>query len=148
MAKTKMSFISLEISISILYMTSRKSLNTLIRNLKPSLHEGQYVFVSRPADSEIPLKDIIAMFREEEGITLIMDRNKADTSGWKYNFIAAWITLMVHSSLEAVGLTARVSDALAKEGISCNAVAANDHDHIFVPFREAQRALAVLLKIK
>jgi hypothetical protein len=128
-------------------MTGRKNLSTLIRNLKPTLHKGQFVFIECAFDSEIPLNDIIALFREEKGITLIMDRGKADKTGQKYEFVAAWITLMVHSSLEAVGLTARVSQALAKEGISCNAVAAYHHDHIFVPYLDAQRALAILTKI-
>ena len=128
-------------------MTGRKNLSTLIRNLKPTLHEGQFVFIECSSDSEIPWNDIIALFREEKGITLIMDREKADKAGQEYEFVAAWITLMVHSSLEAVGLTARVSEALAKEGISCNAVAAYHHDHIFVPHKEAQRAMAVLSKI-
>ena len=128
-------------------MTGRKNLSILIRNLKPTLHEGQYVFVKCSSGSEIPLNDIIGLFREEKGITLIMERKKADKAGREYDFVAAWITLMVHSSLEAVGLTARVSEALAKEGISCNAVAAYHHDHIFVPYREVQRAMAVLSKI-
>ncbi len=128
-------------------MTGRKNLNTLIRNLKPTLHIGQYVFVVCPDTAEIPLHDVLAMFREDEGVTLIMERKKADESRWEYSFVAAWITLMVHSSLEAVGLTARVSETLAKEGISCNAIAANHHDHIFVPYRDAHRAMAVLTKL-
>ena len=55
------------------------------------------------------------------------------------------ITLSVHSSLEAVGLTAAVSCALAREGISANVVAA--YDHIFVPVANANQALSCLLKL-
>ncbi len=128
-------------------MTGEKHLNSLIKNLKPLMHKGQYVFVSCTKYTKIPTEDIIAMFREEESITVVLERQKADELGWKYTFIAAWITLMVHSSLEAVGLTARVSNALAKEGISCNAIAANYHDHIFIPYQHAQRAMSVLSKL-
>jgi len=128
-------------------MSGEKNLHALIKNLKPLLHSGQYVFVVCPENTVIPVNDIQAMFREEKGITLVMEQKKANALGMSYTFVAAWITLMVHSSLEAVGLTARVAEALAKEGISCNAIAANYHDHIFIPFRDAQRALAILSKL-
>jgi hypothetical protein len=44
----------------------------------------------------------------------------------------------------AVGLTAAVSAALSREGISCNVVAAAVHDHLFVPLEEACRAMEAL----
>jgi uncharacterized protein len=58
--------------------------------------------------------------------------------------VAAWITLTVHSALEAVGLTAAFSKALADVNISCNVVAGYYHDHIFVPQQDAEKAMAVL----
>jgi len=129
-------------------MSGEKNLNKLIRNLKLLLHEGKYVFVSLPKGSEIPTEDVIAFFREDEGITIVTPIDKADNKGYKYTFIAAWITLKVHSSLEAVGLTARVSNALAAEGISCNAFAASYYDHIFIPFRDATKAMMILSRLK
>lgn len=54
------------------------------------------------------------------------------------------ITLNVYSSLEGVGLTAAVAQALADHGIACNMVAAYHHDHAFVPASEAGRALGIL----
>jgi hypothetical protein len=45
--------------------------------------------------------------------------------------------LTVHSSLEAVGLTAAVARKLALHGISANVVAAYYHDHIFVQTKKA-----------
>ena len=121
--------------------------NILIKNLKPILHEGEYVFVEYSENKAIPIDAVIAMFREKEGVTLIMKRSMADELGYTYSFIAAWITLMVYSSLESVGLTARVSNALADAGISCNAIAANYHDHIFIPYCDVQKAMAVLSKL-
>ena len=80
-----------------------------------------------------PLGDAFALIREAEGLTLIRPG-----TGW------ARITLGVHSSLAAVGLTARVADALAAQRISANVVAAFHHDHIFVPWDRRQEALTVL----
>jgi hypothetical protein len=37
-----------------------------------------------------------------------------------------------------------VATTLAREGISCNVVAAVFHDHLFVPFERASDALAAL----
>lgn len=57
---------------------------------------------------------------------------------------AAWITLTVHSSLEAVGLTAAVSKALAENAVSCNVVAAFYHDHLFVRQQDTAATLEIL----
>ena len=68
----------------------------------------------------------------------------ADSLKLEYSFVASWITLTVHSSLEAVGLTAAFSKALSQEGISCNVVAAFYHDHIFVGKNDADKAMEIL----
>ena len=83
-----------------------------------------------------PLGDAFALIREDEGVTVI-----SPGTGW------ARITLTVHSSLAAVGLTAAVSAALAAEGIPANIVAAFHHDHIFVPWDRREEALAVLQRL-
>jgi len=57
------------------------------------------------------------------------------------------ITLQIHSSLSAVGLTAAVSKILADEGISANIVAAYFHDHVFVPSHRADEALLALQQV-
>jgi hypothetical protein len=56
----------------------------------------------------------------------------------------ACITITINSSLEAVGLTAAMSAALASHGISANVVAAYHHDHIFVPADRADDAIKAL----
>ncbi|MEC9431149.1 MAG: ACT domain-containing protein, partial [Pseudomonadota bacterium] len=57
------------------------------------------------------------------------------------------ITCEVHSSLEAVGMTAAMSTALGKAGISANVVAAYYHDHIFVPAEKVGLAIDVLTSL-
>lgn len=129
-------------------MSGEKNINVLIKNVKPQVHPGQFVFVVVAEIGNIPVSEILALFREEEGFTLIMKRKTADKLDLEYSFIASWITLNVHSSLEAVGLTARVAKALANAGISCNALAAYYHDHIFVPYKDRDRAVTALRNMK
>jgi uncharacterized protein len=125
-------------------MPGEKNLPLLLKTMKPSLHTGDYVFCTVKDISTIYLKDVIGSFREDESITLIISKENADRLNLSYSFVSAWITLLVHSSLEAVGLTAAFSNALAKEGISCNVIAAYYHDHIFVNKKDAGKAMKVL----
>ena len=85
----------------------------------------------------------IGTFREDEGVTAIVPADAADELGIEGPDFAR-ITLMVHSDLEGVGLTAAVATALADAGIACNMVAAFHHDHAFVPAPRAEEALEVL----
>jgi uncharacterized protein len=115
--------------------------------MTPKLNKGEYVFVSVQNLNTIKVEDIICSFRESEGISIIIEKTKADKLNLSYDFIASWITLTVHSSLDAVGLTAVFSSELAKYGISCNVVAGFYHDHIFVNHKDSKNALETLLKL-
>jgi hypothetical protein len=84
------------------------------------------------------------LFKEAEGITIIVKKEIADSLQLEYSFVASWITLTVHSSLEAVGLTAVFAKALSEKEISCNVVAGFYHDHIFIDVKETEKALEVL----
>ena len=125
-------------------MPGETNINTLLKNMTPKLNEGSYVFCTTPQLKDIDLTQTIGMFAEDEGFTIILKKEIADSLGLTYSYIASWISLTIHSSLEAVGLTAAISTALAKESISCNVVAAYYHDHIFVDQRDAAKAMLVL----
>jgi hypothetical protein len=112
--------------------------------MKPVLNDGDYVFCTISDISLINLNNVISIFKEPEGTTIIIKKELADSFDLTYSFIAAWITLTVHSSLEAVGLTAAFSTALSKKGISCNVIAAFFHDHIFVDKKDAEMAMETL----
>jgi uncharacterized protein len=126
--------------------TGEKDLSILLQTMKPALHTGDYVFCTVTNTDLIPAGEIILFFKEPEAITIIIKKETADEAGLAYAFVASWITLTVHSSLEAVGLTASFSTALAQQGISCNVVAAFYHDHIFVDKKNAEKAMMVLNK--
>jgi hypothetical protein len=116
----------------------------LLREMRPELNEGEYVFCTLDVKNNPFNFEPIGWFHEREGVTIILSKMQADKLGLSYSFISAWITLNIHSSLEAVGLTAAVSQALTSAEISCNIVAAYYHDHLFVPIRDANRALETL----
>lgn len=128
-------------------MSGEKNISTLLKTMKPHRNEGEYVFCTVKNDTPVNYNEILFHFREEEGSTIVLKRHIADHLGLNYSYVASWITLTVHSSLEAVGLTAAFSNALAKENISCNVVAAFYHDHIFVDIKEAEKAMEVLNRL-
>lgn len=112
--------------------------------MDPGLNPGKYVFSTVNTTDTIDRADILCEFKEQEGITIIMERSKADAYGLTYGFVAAWITLNVHSALEAKGLTAKVATALTKHNISCNVIAGYYHDHLFVPHAEGNKVIDIL----
>ena len=128
-------------------MPGEKDLNTLIRTMRPGLDPGDYVFCVIPNLNVIDPNEVLLLFKEAEGYTVIVSKELADSLQLEYSFVAAWITLSVHSALDAVGLTAAFSTALAAGGISCNVVAAFYHDHIFVDKKDAEKAMETLWQL-
>ncbi len=125
-------------------MAAEKDLQALLKTLQPKHNIGDYVFCTVKDITTINFTDVILFFKEAEACTIIIKKELADTLQLNYTFVYSWITLTVHSSLEAVGLTAAFAAALTKEGISCNVVAAFYHDHIFVSKTDTEKAMAVL----
>ncbi|MCX2722446.1 ACT domain-containing protein [Roseibium salinum] len=127
-------------------MRGETDLATLISNMRPMLDPQPYVFCTFASKTvqELADYDPIGLFAETEGLTAILGVERARELGLAE---AEWfrrITLAVHSSLNAVGLTAAISAALSDHGISANVVAAFFHDHVFVPEERAEEALQVL----
>ena len=125
-------------------MKGETELSILLKSMKPILNTGDYVFCTVQELQAVNLNNVVMLFKETEGYTVILEKKLADASGLVYDYVASWITLTVHSSLSAVGLTAAFSNALAAQNISCNVVAAYYHDHIFVPEKDAAAAMKVL----
>ncbi|RAM37105.1 N-acetyltransferase [Arthrobacter globiformis] len=127
-------------------MTGEKNLQTLLASMRPVVREGEYVYALWPHGKPLA-GHIEAAVREAEGLTVVLPRAEADALELPYDFVAAWITLEVHSALEAVGLTAAVSRALTQARISCNVLAGFHHDHLLVPVGDSARALEVLSEL-
>lgn len=122
-------------------------LSELLKQLKPEHNLGDFVFCTVADPSRFDMHDVIMVFKEREGHTIIVKKEFADDHGIPYSFVSAWITLTVHSSLAAVGLTASFSKALADKGISCNVVAGHYHDNIFVEKKDVDRAMNALIQL-
>jgi predicted N-acetyltransferase YhbS len=127
-------------------MTGEKNLQALLSGMRPVRRPGEYVYVLWPHGRPLAA-GMEAAVREAEGLTVVMPRAQADQEGLSYDFVGAWITLQIHSALEAVGLTAAVSKALTDARISCNVLAGFHHDHLLVPVADAPRALGVLAEL-
>lgn len=127
-------------------MTGETDLKKLLASMSPVLIEGEFVFCSFANacyGDHSDLEPIAAMY-EHEGLTLVIPKAKADEHALDYGSVFKGITLMVHSSLDAVGLTAAFSSKLTEHGISANVIAGYFHDHIFVQSDHAKQALAAL----
>lgn len=121
-------------------------LQTLLAAMSPAIRDGAFVFCTIPSGTYGDGKALrpLASVEEAEGLTLVVPKDRADADGLSYGPVLRCITLTVHSSLSAVGLTAAVSGRLASLGISANVIAGYYHDHVFVPAEHAAAALAAL----
>lgn len=116
----------------------------LLASLEPRLHAGAYAYCQATGGADAKGLGAIVTVVEPAGITLVLPEAQAIEARLAILFRAAWITLTVRSELQASGLTAAFSAALADAGIACNVVAGVCHDHLFVPYARRMEAMAVL----
>ena len=124
-------------------MTGITDLDEMLRTLTVTRRAETYTFAT--LRSAPPLGDgIAAVIEETEGLTVVATVTRARSEGWSVDFEAAWLTLNIHSALEAVGLTSAFSAALTEAAIPCNTLAGFHHDHLLVPIDQADDAIRVL----
>jgi hypothetical protein len=114
--------------------------------MKPKLLQGEFVFCTAK-ERDFPALRPLLVFREDEGTTVVVSKEDAQKAVLSYSESWAMITLTVHSDLQTVGFLAKVTTELAKENISVNVVSAYFHDHLFVPYDKADKAMQVLLAL-
>ncbi len=130
-------------------MSGETNLDTLLAGLAPRLLPGEFLFLSF-ADARYgdhAALEPVASYREDEGLTLVVPRDRARAAGLDTGSPLRAISLGIHSSLEAVGLTARIATALSEAGISANVIAGYYHDHVYVPAAHGEAALALLQRL-
>ncbi|MER7821330.1 ACT domain-containing protein [Streptomyces sp. NPDC096097] len=125
-------------------MSGEQDLAKLLSGMQPELNEGRYVFCTVDGTTVPAGTTPVATVLEPEGLTLVLRQEDADAAGLAYDWTAGWITLRIHSALDAVGLTAAFATELGAHGLSCNVIAGYHHDHLFVAADRAQEAVAVL----
>lgn len=128
-------------------MSGETSLQKLLQSMDPVMHEPVYVFATVALDQDTSAAKPLMVFRETEGITLIVEQSAAQAQDLQGIFPCKMITLNVHSSLDAVGFLAAITEALAALNIGVNPVSAFYHDHLFVPLEQAERAHQALMKL-
>ena len=126
-------------------MAGEIDLQRLLAGMRPSMSETAFAFATAKSPQDVPASvSIIGSFNEDEGVTVIAPQDQLARTGLTQSGPFAKISLAVHSSLAAVGLTATIATSLAQGGISANIVAGYFHDHIFVPWDERHAALDIL----
>lgn len=127
-------------------MAGELDLAKMLESLSVSVRPEPYVLITLPPDVDVPpLGDgVAAVIDEAEGPTVIATLSRAAHEQWPHDFVASWLTLDIHSALEAVGLTATFSRQLGRAGIPCNVIAGFYHDHILVPVDKTDAAVEVI----
>ena len=111
-------------------MSGETEIDILLKNMRPEINDGDYVFCSVNNKDKVNFEEVFAFIREKEGLTIIVEKNKAISLGLDFRFISSWITLNVYSSLDAIGFNSIISNSLSENKISCNLIAGFYHDHL------------------
>lgn len=127
------------------------NISILLATMQPSLDPTTYVFLTTKSPlHSLPLSALQPQLivQEEEGTTIVTTETLATSHGFNEpTFPCKKISLTIHSSLEAVGLIAAITNRLKDYGISTNVVSGYFHDHIYVPVARAEDAMRVLEEV-
>jgi len=124
-------------------VTGETDLAKMLASLRVLRRDDPVTVVTSPTPVELG-PGIEAVIAEGEGQTVVVSLAEAERRNWPIEFRAAWLTVDVHSSLDAVGLTAALSSVLADCGIPCNVLAGYYHDHLLVPLERADEAIEAI----
>jgi uncharacterized protein len=127
-------------------MVGETNLSVLLKSMTPTLDPKPFGIVL-DIKRVFPPAMAFALIAEEEGVTIIAPAERLTSEGFDVKELWAKITLEVHSSLEAVGLTAAFAKALGEVDISANVVAGFHHDHIFVQWDKREAAIEALTNL-
>ena len=124
-------------------------------DLRPQAREVAYYYGTFPETSLMALAGYIrhfaAIVREKEGITVVFSDDAKESmrlySQKKIEGPFCLITFEAATKLDATGITAAATGALAKEKIPANVIAGYFHDHVLVPYAMKEAAMACLKKL-
>ena len=129
-------------------MAGISDLKKLLKGMRPELKEGRYcvacIHGSLLMNLAGYLDSITCIYMGCKGLRELLEGLSDEEVVGPF----ALITLNVHSDLMAVGFLAKVTEALAKEGISANAFSAYHHDHLLVPYERRDDAMEALEKLQ
>ena len=99
-------------------MSGERDLDRLLAGLNLNLGSEIFVFSTIKASAPPQGLNCLMQFHEAEGLTLILPKPEALRHRLDWVFPCRRITLQIHSALDAVGLIARISTALADAAIA------------------------------
>jgi hypothetical protein len=129
-------------------MTGETHLPNILSRIDVDVRPGTYALISRRSADAAADAVAEARISEPEGITYVVPEAFARMQGEPPGFVAAWLTLRVHTALNAVGVTASVAGVLADRGIACNVLAGHFHDHLLVPAARRDDAVAAIRSLR
>lgn len=130
-------------------MSGETDLAVILSTLEARCDGVEYGYATLPRDAMLPAGiEPVCTFLEDEGLTVVAPATVLDGAGIDQQTGWARLTLTIHTSLDAIGVTAVIAAALAQAGISANVVAAYYHDHVFVPWDRRGEAIAALENLR
>ncbi|WP_133479129.1 ACT domain-containing protein [Cognatilysobacter segetis] len=129
-------------------MSGETHLPAILATLDVDVRPGTFVLLTRRRPDAAADAVAEARIHEAEGITYVVPEAFARAQGEPPGFVAAWLSLRVHTALDAVGVTAAVAGVLAERGIACNVLAGHFHDHLLVPAARRDDAVAAIRRLR